>query len=295
MADHDDLDAAELASAYLDGEATTDERARVENDPALLAEVERLRRVRDAVADVAAAPAAARESAITAALSAFDELPRETTPPEQNAPANVVPLDRRRQTRLMQGLTAVAAAALLVVGGIVIANRGGDDDDELTTARDPQPADTTAASASVAVGVTTTTVAATTSAPAPAAAPSTTAATGDSLGAAENVERADEPMLAAPTEAAAAEAAPEAAAATAAGSLRVIRDATELGAVAQSLEREPPSVADAISDCEDESVQADAVFEDAGGVVTEIVVASTADGYAAVSLADCTIVLRAPT
>jgi hypothetical protein len=294
MADHDDLDAAELASAYLDGEATTDERARVENDPALLAEVERLRRVRDAVADVAAAPTAARESAITAALSAFDELPRETTPSEQDAPANVVPLDRRRQTRLIQGLTAVAAAALLVVGGIVIANRGGDDD-ELTTARDQQPADTTAASASVAVGVTTTTVAATTSAPAPAAAPSTTAATGDSLGAAENVERADEPMLAAPTEAAAAEAAPEAAAATAAGSLRVIRDATELGAVAQSLEREPPSVADAISDCEDESVQADAVFEDAGGVVTEIVVASTADGYAAVSLADCTIVLRAPT
>jgi hypothetical protein len=293
MADHDDLDAAELASAYLDGEATTDERARVENDPALLAEVERLRRVRDAVADVSAAPTAARESAITAALSAFDELPRET-PSEQDAPANVVPLDRRRQTRLMQGLTAVAAAALLVVGGIVIANRGGDDD-ELTTARDPQPADTTAASASVAVGVTTTTVAATTSAPAPAAAPSTTAATGDSLGAAENVERADEPMLAAPTEAAAAEAAPEAAAASAAGSLRVIRDATELGAVARSLEREPPSVADAISDCEDESVQADAVFEDAGGVVTEIVVASTADGYAAVSLADCTIVLRAPT
>ena len=32
-----------LASAYLDGEATPDERARVEADPALLAEVERLR------------------------------------------------------------------------------------------------------------------------------------------------------------------------------------------------------------------------------------------------------------
>ena len=43
MADDQQPDAAELASAYLDGEATADERARVEADPILLAEVERLR------------------------------------------------------------------------------------------------------------------------------------------------------------------------------------------------------------------------------------------------------------
>ena len=56
MADNDDRDAVELASAYLDGEATADERARVESDAALLAEVERLRRVRDAVAEIPPAP-----------------------------------------------------------------------------------------------------------------------------------------------------------------------------------------------------------------------------------------------
>ncbi len=50
MADNDDHDAVELASAYLDGESTTDERARVESDATLMAEVERLRRVRDALA-----------------------------------------------------------------------------------------------------------------------------------------------------------------------------------------------------------------------------------------------------
>jgi hypothetical protein len=39
----------ELASAYLDGEVTGDERARVENDPQLQARVERLRAVAEAV------------------------------------------------------------------------------------------------------------------------------------------------------------------------------------------------------------------------------------------------------
>ena len=37
-----------LASAYLDGDVTADERARVESDPQLLGEVERLRSVRTA-------------------------------------------------------------------------------------------------------------------------------------------------------------------------------------------------------------------------------------------------------
>ena len=52
MADDQQPDDAELASAYLDGEATPDERARVEADPILLAEVERLRAAAAAVAAV---------------------------------------------------------------------------------------------------------------------------------------------------------------------------------------------------------------------------------------------------
>ena len=40
-----------LASAYLDGEATPDERARVEADPSLLREVERLRAARATLLD----------------------------------------------------------------------------------------------------------------------------------------------------------------------------------------------------------------------------------------------------
>ena len=64
-----------LASAYLDGEATPDERARVEADPALLDEVERLRDARATLLDARwfERPGDdAREAAIAAALAAWD-------------------------------------------------------------------------------------------------------------------------------------------------------------------------------------------------------------------------------
>ena len=64
-----------LRSAYLDGEATPDERARVEADPALLGEVERLRAARVALLDASwfERPSDdAREAAIAAALGAWD-------------------------------------------------------------------------------------------------------------------------------------------------------------------------------------------------------------------------------
>ena len=48
----DELD--ELASAVLDGEATTEERARAADDPAVAGRVEELRAVSDAVGDVPA-------------------------------------------------------------------------------------------------------------------------------------------------------------------------------------------------------------------------------------------------
>ena len=129
MADDQQPDDAELASAYLDGEATPDERARVEADPILLAEVERLRAAAAAVAAVDAPSVEQREAAVGAALATFDELRVTAAEPEPpTPPANVASLDRRRQARVMQALTAVAAVAVLVIGGFVVANREGPDD-----------------------------------------------------------------------------------------------------------------------------------------------------------------------
>src|SRR5690242_15956422 len=62
----------ELVSAVLDGEATADERALVEADPASRQRLSELRAARDLVAAPIAVPAAARESAIAAALAEFD-------------------------------------------------------------------------------------------------------------------------------------------------------------------------------------------------------------------------------
>jgi hypothetical protein len=272
MADHDNFDAIELASAYLDGEATADERARVEGDPALLAEVERLRRVRAAVVATRPVPPAQRDAAIAAALGAFDELQVDApTPP------NVVPMAGRRRARWMQGLTAAAAVAVLVLGGFVVANRGGDDD----TAVNVRQADVTA--------------------PGGGAGPSVTTAA--------ELETAEEPLAAAPTEMMAAEAAPTetvgttaiamdaaAAAPDATGEPPVLRDADQLSSFAESLEETPPPLDDVVADCGvgPRSFPPDAMVEDADGTVTEVAIASTDDGYAAVALDNCAIVLRAP-
>src|SRR5450755_2532022 len=62
----------ELVSAYLDGEATPDERTTVEGRQELLARVEQLRGVAVEVSRVEGADPAQREAAIAAALGAFD-------------------------------------------------------------------------------------------------------------------------------------------------------------------------------------------------------------------------------
>ena len=117
----------ELVSAYLDGEATPAEIAEVEQNDALLARVEQLRSVRDAVAaPVAPMPAERREQMIGAALAAADA---ENT---QRREARIVPVHRRRET-----LLAVAAAAVLlaaVVSAGLIASRGGDDEADMAAA-----------------------------------------------------------------------------------------------------------------------------------------------------------------
>src|SRR5262245_44570281 len=107
----DDL---ELVTAYLDGEATADERARVEADADLLAEVDRQRVVRAALHDVEPPSDATRESAIAAALAVFDDeiAPLAAAPPppapDVTAPTNIVPFAQRRRIRWMQSLGAAA-------------------------------------------------------------------------------------------------------------------------------------------------------------------------------------------
>ena len=114
------LRADELVSAYLDGEATPAEIAEVEQDVALMARVEQLRAVRDAVAaPVPAVSEERRDQTISAALAVASE------EAAQRREAKTVPIRRRRET-----LLAVAAAAMLVaaiVSAGLIASRGGDE------------------------------------------------------------------------------------------------------------------------------------------------------------------------
>ena len=99
-----------LASAYLDGDVTADERVRVEAEPALLAEVERLRYVRVMLADSEPSPISVRESLLANALDAWDRIP---APPTSLA-------DRRRTTTNRRLLGAAAALVLVLAGGVVL-------------------------------------------------------------------------------------------------------------------------------------------------------------------------------
>ena len=110
----------ELVSAYLDGEATPAEIAEVEGDDALLARVEELRAVRDAVAAPAPSLSAEqRDQLISAALGVADA--------EAGArlEAKIVPRHRP------QPLFLAVAAAVLLLAAVVSAGLlgiGGSDD-----------------------------------------------------------------------------------------------------------------------------------------------------------------------
>jgi hypothetical protein len=125
-----------LASAYLDGDVTADERARVENDTEVLAEVDRLRSVRALLGDVEPQAISVREAQLASALEVWDRLPeRERTGARRdNTPAGIdaaaaagaasvtapTPLSsRRRSTRgtSTRWLTGAAAALVLVLAG----------------------------------------------------------------------------------------------------------------------------------------------------------------------------------
>lgn len=140
-----------LASAYLDGDVTADERARVDGDPEALAEVDRLRSVRVLLGDVEAPSISRREAHLSSALDAWNRLPdterigarRDRTPVGIDAAAVAgaasvtAPTpsrkDRRRPTST-RWLTSAAAALVLVLAGGLAVQLGTSSDDDSTSA-----------------------------------------------------------------------------------------------------------------------------------------------------------------
>ena len=132
-------DLTNLASAYLDGQATAAERAQVEGDAELLAEVERLRRVRSVLGspdDASTAALSTRERHLAAALDAWDRHPAS----EQGSDAIPVGADQagaaggasitapipmreqraKRRPVSTRFLTAAAAVVVLAGAGLVV-------------------------------------------------------------------------------------------------------------------------------------------------------------------------------
>ncbi|HEY1278027.1 MAG TPA: hypothetical protein VGF22_00045 [Acidimicrobiales bacterium] len=110
MSDPSDDQRDELASAYLDGEATAAERARVEADPELVRRVAQLGVVRAALgAPGPSAGAETRDHAIATALAA-------ASPPA----ATVTPIERHRSSRRALTILGAAAAAVGVIAAVAV-------------------------------------------------------------------------------------------------------------------------------------------------------------------------------
>ena len=150
-----------LASAYLDGDVTADERARVHDDPDLLAEVERLRSVRALLSDVEPQAISVREAQLATALGIWDRIPepertgarRDATPIGIDAAAVAgaasvtapTPLNGRRRTSRTSStrwLTGAAAALVLVLAGGVALQLSATDDADETSSDQATSADT---------------------------------------------------------------------------------------------------------------------------------------------------------
>lgn len=130
-----------LASAYLDGELSDAERGIAEADPVVLAEVERLRAIQASMASVEPPSNEARESAISAALAAFQpagaaaENVLAPPPPPGNlttAESTVVPIARKRP--VMAWLSVAAAAVAIGLFGVLVARSGSTDDSSADSA-----------------------------------------------------------------------------------------------------------------------------------------------------------------
>ena len=147
-------DSYELVSAYLDGQATDDEVARIEADPTLLREVAEMRAVSAELAEMEAAPDSERRATqIAAALDLFDTLSSPAKGAgsllpgdDQTATVPVVDIGQARTKRADKQQRAPepgssgfptwlsAAAGLLIIAGgigwIATQGMGGDDDAE---------------------------------------------------------------------------------------------------------------------------------------------------------------------
>ncbi|MCU1394247.1 MAG: hypothetical protein JWM34_2675 [Ilumatobacteraceae bacterium] len=140
----DDLDPSRLlASAALDDEVAPDERAVVDASPALRNELEAYRVIQAEMRDVVV-PDAARESALAAAMAAFDALDAVPDLALAGAATPVAPVvspvvsmeaRRRRQTSWL-GAAAAAVVAVLVVG-VIIRTGSGEDRKTASTTQAP--------------------------------------------------------------------------------------------------------------------------------------------------------------
>lgn len=146
-------DVDELLSAYIDGETTPEETARVEADPELRAAAATMRALSGEVGRVPAATAEVRSAHLAAALEAFDLGPTVglVDGAAEGAGADhdhgdggpeVVSFQERQAARRRRQLPGVpswlgaAAAAVIVVGGIGFAlqQTGGSDDEAASVA-----------------------------------------------------------------------------------------------------------------------------------------------------------------
>ncbi len=134
----------EVVSAFLDGEATGDEAARVRSDPELMRRLDELRVASRAVAQrPEPPPRRVRDAAITGALDAYDDLGA-STHRGTDVPSTVRPLVRRRRPGVAVGLSAAAIVALLVLAVPLVALlRDGNDGADLATST-PRDANTSA-------------------------------------------------------------------------------------------------------------------------------------------------------
>lgn len=125
MTDFDSSARDELVAAYLDGDASEDERAQVEADEELLARVEVHREIAAMVAEPVVPPdTAVRNSHIAAALQASATAPNVTS---------LTPRKRRWTPQYTRALGAAAAVAVVLFAGTLLVLTNDKDGDDTAT------------------------------------------------------------------------------------------------------------------------------------------------------------------
>lgn len=140
MTDSDAFHDDEVVSAYLDGEATPEERARVENDPRLQQRLAEFRQVATAVGTPHFFPEApARDALLAQAVTQSTIAP--TTREEPGSGKGIAPVidlaaRRRRTTIVLSAAAAVLVIAIAVPAALRTADSGQDDVAAIETAND---------------------------------------------------------------------------------------------------------------------------------------------------------------